>query len=71
VPARTFVVTVSESPERFIVEDVRSGRRAVGDDLADVGRQIAGLLEPAPEPCEDGPPDGESPRCERTVSGRD
>jgi hypothetical protein len=27
------------------VEDVRSRRRAVGTDLADVGRQIAGLLE--------------------------
>jgi hypothetical protein len=49
VPARTFVVTVSDTPHRVVVEDVRSRRRAVSEDLADVGRQIADLLEGRPQ----------------------
>ena len=45
---RTFVVTVTDSPARVVVEDVRHRRRAVAPRLADVGVQIARLLE-APE----------------------
>ena len=41
---RTFVVSVSASPERVVVEDVRSGRRAVAEGLETVGGEIAGLL---------------------------
>jgi hypothetical protein len=52
VPARTFVVTVSDSPQRVVVEDVRSRRRAVADDLAGVGRHIADLLGTPPEDSE-------------------
>lgn len=49
--ARTFVVTVSESPARVVVEDVRTRRREVADDLEQVGERIAGWLEPpADEP---------------------
>jgi hypothetical protein len=46
VPGRTFVVTVSESPPRVVVEDVRSRRRAVAGNLAAVGAEIARLLAP-------------------------
>jgi hypothetical protein len=42
---RTFVVSVSASPDRVVVEDVRTGRRAVTDELATVGGEIAELLE--------------------------
>jgi hypothetical protein len=54
VSARTFVVTVSDSPQRVVVEDVRSRRTAVGDDLSDVGERIADLLE-APDDAGDDP----------------
>jgi hypothetical protein len=49
--SRTFVDTVAESPSRVVIEDVRSGRHAVVGDLAELGRQIARLLE---APVEDG-----------------
>ncbi len=45
MPARTFVVTVSDAPQRVVVEDVRSRRTAVGEDLTDVGARIADLLQ--------------------------
>jgi hypothetical protein len=49
VSARTFVVTVSESPARVVIEDIRSGdRRALADGLNDVGREIARLLSQTP-----------------------
>ena len=54
---RTFVVTVSESPFRVVVEDVRNARRAVAVELATVGEQIESWLEP---------PSG---RPERALSG--
>jgi hypothetical protein len=41
---RTFIVRVSESPRRVVVEDVRERRRGVAGDLADVGPQIAAWL---------------------------
>ena len=48
---RTFVVTVSESPDRVVVEDVRGRRRSVAPDLAAVGGEIARLIgAPGPEP---------------------
>jgi hypothetical protein len=51
VSGRTFVVTVSDSPDRVVVEDVRDRRRTVAPDLAAVGGEIARLIEaPAPEP---------------------
>jgi hypothetical protein len=57
---RTFVVRVSTAPARVVVEDVRSRRRAVADDLEDVGVEIAALLADerstngdAPEPGRD------------------
>jgi hypothetical protein len=46
--ARTFVVTVSDSPARVVVEDVRTRRRSVADDLSAVGGQIARLLDVTP-----------------------
>ena len=49
MPARTFVVTVSDSPRRVVVEDVRSRRTSVGDALTDVGERIRDLLETPPE----------------------
>lgn len=48
MPGRTFVITVTESPARVVVEDVRSRRRAVAADLATVGGEIARLLETPP-----------------------
>ncbi|HKP91551.1 MAG TPA: hypothetical protein VJT75_16415 [Thermoleophilaceae bacterium] len=50
MPARTFVVTVSDSPARVLVEDVRTQERAVADDLAQVGARIAEWLEPEGQP---------------------
>ena len=45
MPPRTFVVTVSETPKRVVVEDVRNRRRTLAPDLGAVGRRIAELLE--------------------------
>jgi len=45
MPGRTFVVTVSEAPSRVVVEDVRTGHRAMAHDLAGTGEQIARLLQ--------------------------
>ena len=42
---RTFVVRVSETEPRVIVEDVRSRERVVAADLAAVADAIARLLE--------------------------
>jgi len=56
---RTFVVSVSASPARVVIEDVRSGRRAVAPDLDTVGGEIAGLLsdhatpDQEPRECDD------------------
>jgi hypothetical protein len=41
---RTFIVRVSESPPRVVIEDVRTQRRAVRTDLNAVGGQIADWL---------------------------
>ena len=38
---RTFVVKVSESPHRVVVEDVRTQRRMVVPELDAIGSQIA------------------------------
>ena len=46
---RTFVVTVSETPSRVVVEDVRNARRAVAAGLGAVGEQIESWLEAPPE----------------------
>lgn len=48
---RTFVVRVTDSPQRVVLEDVRERRRAVAGDLAEVGLQIqAWLVAPADRP---------------------
>ena len=52
---RTFIVRVSETPRRVIVEDVRHRRRAVAEGLDGVGAQIAVWLQtqpPEPKPLE-------------------
>jgi hypothetical protein len=49
---RTFVVTISEAPARVMVEDVRNRRRTVAPRLADVGTEIAHLLEAPNRPTE-------------------
>jgi hypothetical protein len=41
---RTFVVRVSETEPRVVVEDVRSRERVVARDLSDVGDAISRLL---------------------------
>ena len=38
---RTFIVKVTDSPPRVVVEDVRAQRQAVAADLDAVGHQIA------------------------------
>ena len=43
--AKTFVITVSDSPSRVVVEDVRNRRRAVAADLDGVGAEIARLID--------------------------
>ena len=59
---RTFVVRVSESEPRVVVEDVRSRERVVARHLSDVGDAIARLLEgerperPSPPPSPAAPP---------------
>jgi hypothetical protein len=42
---RRFVVTVSESPARVVVEEVRSRRRVVADGTGAVGDTIDRLLD--------------------------
>jgi hypothetical protein len=42
---RTFVVRVSETEPRVVVEDVRSRERIVAADLSAVGEAIRRLLE--------------------------
>ena len=41
---RTFIVRVTDSPRRVVLEDVRERRRAVVRDLAEVGLQIQAWL---------------------------
>ena len=48
MPGRTFVITVTESPARVVVEDVRTGLRTVAADLATVGGEIARFLKTPP-----------------------
>ena len=57
--AQTFVITVSDSPARVIVEDVRNGRRGVAPDLDGVGAEIARLID---DPPDEEHRDDESPR---------
>lgn len=57
--AQTFVITVSDSPARVIVEDVRNGRRGVAADLDAVGAEIARLID---DPPDEEQRDDESPR---------
>ena len=65
--SRTFIVRITASPQRVIVEDVREHRRAVAGDLAGVGGQIASWLRlPLGNPAE---VDGRAPR-EDSVSPR-
>jgi hypothetical protein len=55
--SRTFVIRVSESPARVVVEDVRSGERELAEGLSEVATKIAGWLDstpPPPEPTTDG-----------------
>ena len=54
---RTFIVRVSESPPRVIVEDVRYRRRVVADGLGDVGEQITVWLKPRQDALPDALPD--------------
>jgi hypothetical protein len=64
--SRSFIVRISESPRRVVVEDVRERRRALAVDLRDVGAQIeAWLAGPPPDPGEC--PD---PAREDSVSGQ-
>ena len=51
-------MTVNEGAARVVVEDVRSGRRAVAPDLPAVGAQIARLLEASSTPDGPRPPEG-------------
>jgi hypothetical protein len=51
--SRTFIVRVSESPLRVVIEDVRERRRAVAAELQAVAPQIASWLAATP--------DGETP----------
>jgi hypothetical protein len=44
VAARTFIVRISESPRRVVVEDVRTRRRVVAPGVDEVGRSIGVLL---------------------------
>ena len=66
--ARTFLVTVSDSPARVVVEDVRNRRRAVAEDLAVVGRQIERLLARPQQP-KASPSSTDKPRRRAGVSG--
>lgn len=58
---RTFVVTVTDSPPRVIVEDVRNRAHTVVEDLAKVGGQIERLISapsrPVPPPRPGEPPE--------------
>ena len=46
---RTFVVRVSETEPRVVVEDVRSRERAVARDLSAVGEAIRRLIDGEPK----------------------
>jgi hypothetical protein len=48
MPSRSFVVTVSESPARVVVEDVRTRDRVVAIDVSAVGAEIERCLAPPP-----------------------
>jgi len=50
LPPRTFVVTVSETPQRVVVEDVRNRRRTLAEDLSAVGKRIGELLDQGHQP---------------------
>jgi hypothetical protein len=63
---RAFIVRVSDAPRRVVVEDVREGRRAVVDDLGEVGDRIGAWLE-SPNVDGDGAGTG---RREDSVSGQ-
>jgi hypothetical protein len=45
---RTFVVRVSETEPRVVVEDVRSRERVVAPDLSALGEAIKRMLESEP-----------------------
>jgi hypothetical protein len=59
---RTFVVRVSESEPRVVVEDVRSRERVVAVDLAGVSEAIERLLQ-AEKPDRPSPPSPAAPRA--------
>jgi hypothetical protein len=42
--SRTFIVRVSESPRRVVIEDVRERQQALVGDLGDIGAQIEAWL---------------------------
>ena len=52
--SRTFIVRVTTSPLRVIVEDVRERRRAVAAELPSIGTQISTWLESSVTESEDG-----------------
>jgi muconolactone delta-isomerase len=61
VSGRTFIVRVTDSPPRVVVEDVRAQRQAVASDLDAVGHQIAIWL---------GGADGDPTDCDADAHGR-
>jgi hypothetical protein len=44
VAARTFIVRISESPRRVVVEDIRTRQRVVAPGIDEVGRSISVLM---------------------------
>jgi hypothetical protein len=59
---RTFVVRVSESEPRVVVEDVRSRERVVAADLAGLSEAIERLLQRG-KPDRPSPPSPAAPRA--------
>jgi hypothetical protein len=60
---RTFVVRVSESEPRVVVEDVRSRERVVAVDVAGVSEAIERLLHGEQPDRPSGPPSPAAPRA--------
>jgi len=48
--SRTFVIRVSESPSRVVIEDVRSGERKLAEGLSEAATRIAGWLDSTAPP---------------------
>jgi len=64
--SRTFIVRVSQSPRRVVVEDVRERRRALVSDLPAIGSQIEAWM--ATGTAADPSPDAGSSEREDSVS---